>query len=535
MSTSSSMLAPLQVTAVLLGVVIVGLAIAWVGKEAPLAPGQVSAAIAGPGPKHGASPAAVVQADAPAAPPGNEVSAAATGAVESRRHSAGSAVLYGTLQSAEGEAVDGYLWLASGSVQFGSAGLRNGERAFAFAGLSPGTYRLTSRFDDQLPVTREVLVTAPRTRIDLTLDPRWLLTVHAVTPDGAPLLEAVSKDLPGLRMGQGVSVVALDEPLAGDLPPGSGASFSGGLGVFRRSDPFGEKVLAKTAVGALALPNDRPVQVALLLSGVLLAQQSVAPGTSEVTFTLAAEALVAKTATVRVRIVDEHGGPVAGANVNLDGSFNPKSLTDEAGRIEFTKVLPGLRRCSVRGKDSGGPPIQINVRAGAEIDVGDVVLRKLVSFDLAFDDFGGNGGVYLSLLDLVLPSGQHPDEQYYGAQNGKQQKVFLIPGRYALVSRCEAGVALQVIDTAAVTGQVVRPALQRGGSLRLIGDLKMPVQLTIASRDGLPVWRRDLSGALGYSLSLPIGDYVATITKADGSVQSKAVHLTAQGAELPVP
>ena len=69
----------------------------------------------------------------------------------------------------------------------------------------------------------------------------------------------------------------------------------------------------------------------------------------------------------------------------------------------------------------------------------------------------------------------------------------------------------------------------------MIGDLKMPVQLTIASRDGLPVWRRDLSGALGYSLPLPIGDYVATITKADGSVQSKAVHLTAQGAELPVP
>jgi hypothetical protein len=538
MSTSSSLLVPLQVTAALLAVLLVGLGIAWVRMDPPLAPRLASPAVASPERNNEASSAAAVPPDAvaaPAAAPGNDAPSVATGAGESGGHDAGSAVLYGTLQSAEGEAVKGHLWLAQGAVQCGTAGLQDGGKAFAFAGLPPGTYRLTARCFDQLPLARDVSVTAPQTRLDLTLDPRWLLTVHAVTPEGTPLLEAVSQDLPRLRMGQGVSLVALDEPLSGDLPPGSGGSFSGGLGVFRGADPFGGRVMAKTAVGVLALPHDRPVQVALLLSGALLAQQAVAPGTPEVTLTLPAEALVAKTATLRLRIVDELGAPVAGAEANLDSSYNPKSLTDAAGRIEFTKVMPGRRRCRIGGADAGGPPIEIEVPAGAQIELGDVVLRKFVSLDFAFDDFDGKGGVYLHLLDQVLPVGQRLEDRYVSAENGKQQQVLLIPGRYALVSRSEAGVGLQVIDTTAVVGQVLRPTLQRGASLRLLGDLKLPVELAIASRDGLPVWRRDLSGALGYSLPLPVGDYVATITQADGRVLSKAVHLTTQGADLTVP
>ncbi len=534
MSASSRLVAPLRATAVMLGLVVVVLGIAWLRREPPLVPDPVIAATGDAQQDDGAS-AAAAAVDASAALPPSEVAPEPGAAGAATTQGSGSAVLYGTVQGADGEAVDGYLWLAQGATQFGSVGLRGGNKAFAFAGLAPGTYRLTSRFDDQLPLAREVQVQGPRTRLDLTLDPRWLLTVHAVTPDGTPLLEAAAKDLPQLRMGRGVSAVALDEPLPGDLPPGSGETFAGGLGVFRGNDMFREKVMAKTAIGVLALPNDRPVHVALLMSGVLLAQQSVAPGTQEVTFTLTVDALVTEAATVRVRVVDEQGAPVAGASVNLDGSWNPKSKTDEAGRIEFTKVPPGRRRIGIRGTDSAGPPIQFDVPAGAQVDLGDVVMRKLVSFDLAFDDFDGKGGVYLFLLDHSLPPGQRLDDQYYSAQSGKKQTVFLIPGRYALVSRSEAGVAQQVIDTAAVAGQVVRPKLQRGGSLRLLGDLKLPVQLSIDSRDGLPVWRRDLSGPLGYALELPVGDYVATITAGDGTVQRKAVHLTTRGAELTVP
>ena len=534
MSASSRLVAPLRATAVMLGLVVVVLGVAWLRQEPRLAPGVVSAAT-GDTAREGEKAAAAAKTDATAAPAADASAPDASGSGDDAAQGSGTAVLYGTLQGADGEAVDGYLWLSQGATQLGSTGLRGGNKAFAFAGLAPGSYRLTSRFDDQLPLARDVQVQAPRTRLDLTLDPRWLLTVHAVTPDGTPLLQAVGKDLPRLRMGRGVSAVALAEPLAGDLPPGGGETFSGGLGVFRGADPFREKVMAKTAIGVLALPNDRPVHVALMMGAVLLAQQPVAIGTEQVTFTLTADALVAKTATVRVRIVDEQGAPVAGAQVNLDGSYNPKSVTDDAGRIEFTKVPPGRRRLGIRGADSAGPPIEVDVPAGAAIDVGDVVMRKLVSFDLAFDAFDGKGSVYLFLLDHALPPGQRLDDQFYSAQNGKQQKVFLFPGRYALVSRSEAGVALQVIDTAAVAGQVVRPTLQRGGSLRLLGDLKLPVQLAIESRDGLPVWRRDLSGPLGYAVELPVGDYVATITQADGSVLRKAVHLTAQGAELAVP
>jgi hypothetical protein len=446
-----------------------------------------------------------------------------------------SSALYGTVTDAEGKPVDGYMWLSDGTVQLGMCSLRRGATAFVFAGLRPGNYQLTSRFTDQLPLRREVEVSTTNTRLDLVLDASWQLTVHAVTLDGEPLTKAAGKGIKSLRMSRKVCALALRKPLVGDLPPSSRGVTGAGLGVFRGTDPFREKVMAKTAVGVLTLPPGQPLHVALMMGDVLLAQELVAADTKEVTFSMATRDLLAKTATVRMRFVDENGNAVAGAQVNVGGSFDPKSKTDENGRIEFSNVLPGRPgfRASLNGLFT--PSYEVSVAAAADVDLGDLVMRASVGFEVNVEDFDDSGGIYFYRMDAALLPGLRINDHYIGASNGKQKRVELFPGRYTVFARSDKGVAVRTIDTTAVAGQVLQFDLQRGADLRFVGSLYLPVQVEIMNGIGQLVSRRELSGSLGYSRALPVGTYRVKISHADGRITNKVVQLSASGAELRLP
>ena len=297
------------------------------------------------------------------------------------------------------------------------------------------------------------------------------------------------------------------------------------------------KALPKQTVGMLALPSGQPLHVALLLRNVIVAQQQVQPGQEEVTFVLSSAELLAKTASVSMRLVDESGMPVAGANVALNdaqtgGGGRP---TDEAGRITLSNLMPGSLDLEIRHRELSAPSVQIEVAAGARIDLGDVMLRPFVPLAFDLSNFGeGKGSVRFNLLDP--PRNWIAKDSYASTENGSSATYHVYPGRYGLVASGPNGVAVLEVDAHVAPAAPIRFELRPGAELRI--DCKLAgswARLDLQTPAGAIVRRRELSGDSQESVRLPAGAYVAIITDQAGVDTRRSITLGSEGAVLTVP
>jgi len=519
--------------AIVLGVADGALLFAWLRRE-PSLPALAAAVSDVPAAAGSDSAAAATEANAsPAAP------ASANGAPADAVPAASpNAVLYGTVTQADGTAVQrGVLWIYRDGEHVGTSSPDGG--VFAFAGLRPGEYRLASRIDDALPLSRDVQVDAPTTRLDLRLDPRWLLRVHAVTPDGQPLIEALGKVEPMLGY-RTLAAAAFAAPLQGDLTLSDLAEVTAGLGPFRRDDPFGRgATLEKKTLGVLTLPPDQPVHVALLLRSAVIAQQQASPGQDEVTFTLDPAQLVARTATVKLRVVDATGAPVQGCRVALNdaqsGGGGGKPTGDD-GRAEVSHLVPGRLRLSIMHKDLQGPPLSIDVPPGADLDLGDVTLQRGV--EVAFDGkaMGERGNIRIGWLDVPSQPGFSVREGYLSTDNGATMRTVLFPGRYAVRATAGQRAVMTEIDTRALPAQPIRLDLQPGAPLRVRGGRPgCSVGVEIRAANGAWIHRRSLWGPQDFTLVLPIGSYAVDLVDAAGARTHRTVALAKAGAVVDLP
>ncbi|HZN38252.1 MAG TPA: hypothetical protein VFD82_05580 [Planctomycetota bacterium] len=534
MNTATAASRPLQILAVMLGIAIAALFVAWVRVE-PAMPADAAPA---PTPRRGTdAPAPATAHLEPSAP--HEAAPAAAPHEAPAGPTATAAVLFGTVKRADGTLVnDGYLWLDQ--KQASTASLRRGT--FAFPGVQPGVHRLTSRIPDEMGIDREVTVQAPQTRFDIELAPKWLLTVNATTPDGKSLRESAPELAgPGQR---NLRALAFAQPLTGDLVSSRSSEFEAGLGRFRANDPFfgrdAAKALPMETLGVLTLPPDQAVHVALLLGGTLIAQQPAAPGQEKVEFVLAADAIGGKTSTVTFRCLDPNGAPVAGARVSMSSgsgmSSGPKMVTDAEGRYTATKVLPGRFSFSVWHKELRMPPLETEIAPGAVVDLGDHTMQRGVELEISFAGSGGAGSASMYWLDAPRDSRWRSTDHRFSEQTGPTAKTSLFPGRYALLARGKSGVALLELDTNAMPPQPLRLPWTAPASLRVQNQgVATFVQFEIANARGLPVYRGEAGNRGDYDIPLPPGDYVATIRGSGGSVTKKDIRLPASGAVLTLP
>ncbi|MDO8348930.1 MAG: carboxypeptidase regulatory-like domain-containing protein [Planctomycetota bacterium] len=528
--TVSPLLRPLQVAAIALGLADIGLSFAWARQETLPPP---TMALAAPAPPSNADPATATPAVTP--PP----AAIDTSIAAPARPTATEAILYGTAKRPDGSLVtEGVFWLYRGGEHVGTDSPRRGT--FVFAGLQPGTHVLRSRIDDELPLEHTIEVVGPRTRHDVVLPERWLLTVNAVTPDGAPLADAVQKQLPGVHWMRGLTAAAFLDPIAGDLPASTHPQTDVGIGKFR--DGFNQMregaAMPKQTIGVLALPTAPSVSVCLLLRNAVVAQMPATPGQTEITFTLAVDAVLGKTSTVRMRIVDASGAPVAGARVALDepSTSSGGKPADAEGRFVAKNLKPGRVRLRVSHKEQHGPPAEIDIPPGHDLDLGDVVLQPSVVVELALDNFDGKGSVRTIWLDSPPQAGWSATESYHSAQNGASQKVALFPGRNVMVASAPAGVAIVEVDTRALPAQPIRFALQRGGSMLFRNGVGAGhVSVRLRARSGAQVRSIEFTGTSEYSIELPLGEYEAELTDITGAVTRRPISLGRDGAVLTIP
>lgn len=536
MKPTSPLQRALQILAVVQAVLIVIMAVVWWRAERVIAPASADA--------EQTRPAEASPTSAPPIPVASERPATAADPTAARSPTADSAVqsaraaLYGMATGVGGEPLrDGVLWLYRDGKHVGTA---SGDLApFVFSGLSPGLHRLRSRVADQLPIDRDVEVHAPATRLDFEFPARWVLSVKAVTPEGKPWRDSLGSL--GLRMiNRGLVALAFDSPLNGDLPASNQGEVEGGLGPFRPGhDPFDRSAtpLPKDVLGLLTLPPGQPVHVALILRQSVIAQQLVAADQPEVTFTLPIEALQAKLARVRVRVVDPQGLPVAKANVACNdgqtgGGGKP---TDEEGRVVLENLVPGRLDLMIRSRLANGPPVQILVPPGADLDLGDVVLPPPTPVEMQIANLTGSGSLRIHLLDPLRPDWT-AGQMHFSIEGAGVRKYDFFPGRYAVLATGAEGVAMTVIDLRTVPPGPLGFELRRGAELRIETNFgAVMAEYELASADGVIVRRREVRSAASEVVELPPGRYAVRITDQSGTVTRREFELPAGGMTMRLP
>lgn len=543
MSAPSPWLRPLQVLAIALAVAIVALSVVWIRMEPPLVPHPMP--VAAQPQDEPAGPASGVRQDATAVAPATTRVGADESVVAPLTPVATFATLHGTVTHADGTAVtDGCFWLHRDGEELGASLPVAG--AFSFAGLQPGVHRLTARIPDELAIDREVRVSAPSTRLDIRLAPRWRLQVNVVTSAGTPLVEALVGRLDAMRGGlfvRSLRALGFPRPLTGDLPSGGDSGSTVGLGPFRRNDPFdmdGQQALPKQALGVLTMPTDAPAHVALVLGTTLIDQQPAAPGQQSVTFVLDVATLLAKTCTARFRCIDASSAPVVGARVSVDSLHETWSaadrVTDSEGSFTVNHLLPGRVVFGVKHPRLRMPPLQADLVAGADVDCGDVTLREGVEIELSFVGFGGGGSVVMCACDAPVNSRWRTRNAHAFSENGPVRKVSLFPGRYSVLAMGRNGTALLELDTAALPPQPVRFDLRAGATLHIDHQFAPGLaRFEIATPRGMAVYRGELGHLGTFQLELPPGDYVATTHDGTGTTRRSAFMLPAGGARLQWP
>ncbi len=516
----------LQIAAVMLAIANLVLCVVWLQREGtppPVMAGSTGASGAAEDPTAVTSAAA---ATTKAAADGPHDTPSPLDAAANRSQTA---TLFGSVRRHDGsKPANGWVGLTGrrGS-QSGSSG------SFAFAGLTPGSHQITARFDDELPFKATVEVAAPSTRFDIVLDETWLLTVSAVTPDGAPLMEAIRKTDTEVPWFRGLSAAAFEAPVTA-VPMTEHTRLTAGLGEFREPDVWrGEKAKPQQVLGVLTLPPGRAVHVALLLRGAIVAQLPAAPGQSELVFTLTPEAVLAATAMVKFRLVDEKGAPIAGASVGLHDAqtHGGGPPSDAEGRVVLRNVQPGRLSLGTMNAKLTAPPLVCDVTAGANLDLGDIVMRERVKVDLVIEPTADR--VFLHSLWLEpLPGPAWDRKSTYTGGDGSARTVMLHPGRNALFASCDTGCAIVELDTAALPPQPLRMVLQPGASLRVENRVGPRfTRATVRSPGGVIVFSTEASGTWERTVRVPVGTYEVVCTGMNGT-STKQITVGTDGATL---
>ncbi|MBL8747597.1 MAG: Ig-like domain-containing protein [Planctomycetes bacterium] len=519
MNTAAPTASRLVAAAIVLAIVDLVLAALWLQRVDDPRPRPAHADAPTAEPPHDVAPETRARAPAPRA------LAAAPVAIPAAATAAGStAVLYGVVRRSSGAALPDFSAIHVG------AELRcivRSDGTFAALGLREGPCEVRTEIPGERPFATMVDVRAPTTRVVIALDDVWLLTVNAVTPEGAPLVEALQKEHPEIRWDAGLDVAGFSEPVATETFACRGASLPSGA----RTGTADLVGLPRQVVGVLALPPDRNAHVALLLRGAVLAQMPVAPRQAEVTFSLTTNALLARTGTVRVRVVDDGGVPVAGAFVGLNstnGSGDTHS-SDASGRATVQNLMPGMMRLGARHGTRVAAERWILVPSGREIDAGDIVLRPTNEVVFAIEPATQHAALACNLLD---PEHNVPGERARHGVTRGEARVRLLDGRHGVFVTNGQECAAIELDTRTLPSQPIRVVLGPGAPLRVdnrVGDGFADV--TIRNAAGTIVDDDDYTGLVGKLVCVPPGTYEATITNRRGATK-RTVEVGADGGTL---
>ncbi|MGK0435115.1 MAG: hypothetical protein ACJA0V_004274, partial [Planctomycetota bacterium] len=154
--------------------------------------------------------------------------------------------------------------------------------AYAIAGLRAGTWLVRCQANGCRQQEFEYTLDHREIqRLDIELQSATVLKVFVRTLDGARLQAELSK----LGIWQGLRVIATATPLAGDLMPTESSSVGDvGIGRHRQPSDLNQRSDPDSDEGVLELDEPPPANAALLLRHMVIAQQRIHPGQTELHF-----------------------------------------------------------------------------------------------------------------------------------------------------------------------------------------------------------------------------------------------------------
>lgn len=418
-------------------------------------------------------------------------------------------LLTGTVRWSDGGAVESpSVYAAQGQKNASGESAKDGS--YALVGLTPGEWAFHLNIDGGVAVEKTVVVTdeAMQTH-DFVVDRTFPIQVMIVTPDGEDGSMAVRK-----ATGYGFAEFtvagqkdALPERLA---PTDYGAVFAGDASWRAERNPKGG------FAGTLHLASAPPAHVALLQRHLVIAQQVVTPGQTEVKFVVDPTAIVALAGSATVRVLDaDTGAPIEGAKVSLATSNRAGGgkATDTDGRAVLEGLSPGLLRCQITAKGHELMYTTVQVEAGQRLDLGEVRLGPVVKFTGKVLDGSGNpvGGASISWAELKWLGDVRPFATNRGARTEADGTFSLWGtgrGQIAVAAQTQQGQAHGVFENPSAEPAVLR--LAEPSTCRVIWPRDPTKTFTVLLYDAQ---RRPLAAFVfdhrfaGRELSMPAGDY----------------------------
>lgn len=416
---------------------------------------------------------------------------------------------------------------------------------FAFPALAPDSYRLTARSDGCRDFELEFDVSPGQRdlRLDVALEPSWLLKVQLLTPDGRPLagvLRELAKERPafgGFR--EPVGVVAAWSPLPARFPPSDlrETPFS----VARWTDRSlpgrsGTNTLPTRFAGVLDLPETRAAHVGAVVGSAVLATAAVEPGQPEVALTIDPAQLLAQYGTVRLQVVDgptQQPIPTAKVGLNDSQSWRQPSPVDAEGRIEIRDLRPGLLRLSIAVEGRTAPSLHVEVAPAATIDLGPIAVVEPFLLRVRVSGRTGDKELRATLVPLATPrhAALRPASLSMHGK-GDDLQATVPPGRYQL--RIGGGGGARVdLDTGKLGSEPLVVALSPEATLRLDSrELRDPVRLVLRTTNGAVEFDRWITWKSAWEQSLLPGTYTAEQTTFEGATTQLPLVVPADGASF---
>ena len=276
-------------------------------------------------------------------------------------------LLTGVVRSRDGKPADVRIGAVRDKLRLGTSTVADGS--YAVVGLQPGEWTLTVSGTAIVEASRTVTITDEAVqRHDFVVDPSFPVKVLIVPPDGADATTALRKVLLGM----------VDFTVTGqrDRFPDRFAPTDYGM-VFVGDAKWDGQMNPKDGhAGTLHLAS-LPAHVAVLQRHLLLDQQVVQPGQTEVKFVVDIAALERLAGSATIRVLDAiTGQPLTSARVSLATS-NHAGMgrpVDAEGRMVVTGLSPGLLRLQIDAPEHETMYTTVIVAPSQRLDLGDVRL-----------------------------------------------------------------------------------------------------------------------------------------------------------------
>jgi len=384
------------------------------------------------------------------------------------------------------------------------------DGSYGLVGLRPGEWQIAVRDQSIADFAETVVLTDEAVqRRDFVVGASFPVRVLIVTPDGKDATSALHT----------AGMYFIDFQVAGqrDRFPDRLAPTEYSVVFVGDAKWDGEMNPKDGFAGTLHFASPPPAHAALLHRHLVLEQQVVQPGQTELKFVVDVEALKKHTGSATVRVLDDDtGAPLPAASVSLNtsnrGGGGGKKL-DADGRATLEGLSPGLLRCQISAADHETMYTTVRIETGQRLDLGDVRLgaaRPLTGKIVDADGKPAGGNVtWTELKWRTAPTAFSTNRGTTVEADGSFSLWGTGRGRIAVTVRTPEGlIAAGVFDNPPTSPVVLRLAKAAECNVTRPADPTRAFTVTLfdGHRDAIAAHTLPLRTPK-YTISLPPGEY----------------------------